>query len=50
MSFVKSAGRALKVFEFGDWRVYAETWLNHELDQSLATQSELLMSGQEVVQ
>jgi len=50
VAFVKSAGRALKVLEMDAGRVYAGILLDHDLDQSVAAQSELLLSGQQVVE
>lgn len=49
VTYVKSAGRALKVLEMDAGRVYAGILLDHDLDQSVAAESELLLSGRQVV-
>ena len=48
-TFVRSAGRALKVLELDGGRVYAGILLDHDLDQSVAAESELQLSGRQVV-
>jgi len=49
VTFVKSAGRALKVLELDAGRVYAGILLDHDLDQAVAVASELQLSGRQVV-
>ena len=50
ITFVKSAGRALKVLELDAGRVYAGILLDHDLDQAVADDSELQLSGRQVVE
>ena len=50
VTFVKSAGRALKVLELDAGRVYAGILLDHDLDQAVAVASELQLSGRQVVE
>ena len=50
VTFVKSAGRALKVLELDAGRVYAGILLDHDLDQAVAIESELQLSGRQVVE
>ncbi|MCA1779073.1 MAG: hypothetical protein LC637_06765 [Xanthomonadaceae bacterium] len=50
ITFVKSAGRALKVLELDAGRVYAGVLLDHDLDQAVALESELQLSGRQVVE
>ena len=49
VTFVRSAGRALKVLELDAGRVYAGILLDHDLDQAVAVASELQLSGRQVV-
>jgi CheY-like chemotaxis protein len=49
-TFVKSAGRAMKVLELDAGRVYAGILLDHDLDQAVAAESELQLSGRQVVE
>ena len=49
-TFVKSAGRALKVLQLDSGRVYAGILLDHDLDQSVAIQSERELTGRQVVE
>ena len=48
-TFVKSAGRAMKVLELDAGRVYAGILLDHDLDQAVADDSELVLTGRQVV-
>jgi len=48
-TFVKSAGRAMKVLELDAGRVYAGILLDHDLDQAVADESELVLTGRQVV-
>ena len=50
VTFAKSAGRALKVLELDAGRVYAGILLDHDLDQAVADESELKLSGRQVVE
>jgi len=50
VTFVKSAGRAMKVLELDAGRVYAGILLDHDLDQAVAIESELQLSGRQVVE
>ena len=45
---VRSAGRALRVLEMDAGRVYAGILLDHDLDQNVALDSEMTLSGQQV--
>jgi len=49
-TFVKSAGRALKVLELDAGRVYAGILLDHDLDQAMADDSERSLTGRQVVE
>ena len=49
LTFVRSAGRALRVLELDAGRVYAGILLDHDLNQSVAADSELQLSGRQVV-
>ena len=48
-TFVRSAGRAMKVLELDAGRVYAGILLDHDLDQAVADDSELVLTGRQVV-
>lgn len=48
-TYVKSAGRALKVLQMDAGRVYAGILLDHDLDQSVVAESELQLGGRHVV-
>ena len=48
-TYVRSAGRALKVLELDAGRVYAGILLDHDLDQAVADESERSLTGRQVV-
>jgi len=49
-TFVRSAGRALRVLELDAGRVYAGILLDHDLDQAAATAAERQLTGRQVVE
>jgi len=49
-TLVRSAGRALKVLELDAGRVYAGILLDFDLDQAVAAEPELQLSGSQVVE
>jgi hypothetical protein len=49
-TFVRSAGRALRVLDLDGGRTFAGILLDHDLDQAVAAESELQLSGRQVVE
>lgn len=50
LTLVRSAGRALKVLELDAGRVYGGILLDFDLDQAVASESELQLNGQQVAE